>query len=106
MPAFAAGDFVDFIKKDNAAVLDALDGETRNHIHIDELLLLFLNQVIERFGNLHFSLLGPLSQKTGKDIFNVDIHFFDALIADDLERRKIPLLDFNLDHALVEFSVP
>src|SRR5438105_10931715 len=72
--AFATRDLVDFIEEDNSAVLDALDGETRNRIHVDKFLLFFLNQVVDRFSNLHFPLLRALSEKTGKDIFDVDIH--------------------------------
>src|SRR5207249_1179430 len=106
VPAFASGNFIDFVQEDNAAVLDALDSQAGHGIHIDELLLLFLNQVFQRFGDLHLSFLGALSQKTGKDIFDVDIHFLDTLIADDLECRKVALLDLDFDHALVEFAFP
>src|SRR5439155_27293063 len=89
VPAFASGNFIDFGQDANAAVLVELDSQAGHGIHIDELLLLFLDQVFQRFGDLHLSFLGALSQKTGKDIFDVDIHFLDTLIADDLECRLL-----------------
>ena len=102
---FAAGDLVDFIEKDDAAVLDALDGDARHLIHIDELLFFFLDQVIDRFGDLHLALLGPLAEESRKDIFDVDIHFLDALVADDLEGREVALLHFDFDRAIVELAI-
>src|SRR5215475_7201426 len=75
---FAAGNLVYFIEEDNSIVLDSLDREPRHLVHVDKLLLLFLDQVLDRFSNLHFALLRALAEETGKDIFDIDIHFFDA----------------------------
>src|SRR5262249_33828065 len=43
--AFATRDLIDLVEKDNSAVLDPLHGKSRHLIHIDEFLLLFLNQI-------------------------------------------------------------
>src|SRR5215510_12061716 len=57
----ASGDLVDFIEKDDSAVLDALDSETCDLIHVHEFLFFFLNQIINSLGNFHFPLLGSLA---------------------------------------------
>ena len=54
--AFAAGDLVDLVEEDDAAALHALDGDARHLVHVDQLLLFFLNQVIERLAHAHFAL--------------------------------------------------
>src|SRR5262245_64685151 len=70
---FAAGDLVDFIEEDNSVVLDALDREPRHLVHVDKLLLLFLDQLLDRFSNLHFALLRVLVADNGKDICDVSV---------------------------------
>src|SRR5206468_8409246 len=96
MAGFTSGNLIDFVEKNNSVVLDAFDGQPRDLIHIDELLFLFLDEIIERFNDLHFALLGALPEEAGQDIFDIDIHFLDALIADDFEGWEIPLLHFDL----------
>ena len=102
----AAGNLIDLVQEDDSTVLDAFNSQPRYLIHIDKLLLFFLNQVIDCLRNLHFSLLGSLAEKSREDIFDVDIHFFDALIGDDLEGWKVSFLHFNLDDPFVQLVIP
>ena len=51
VPAFAAGDLVDLVDEDDARFLHALDGGARDAVHVDQLLLLFLAQRVERLGH-------------------------------------------------------
>ena len=54
--AFAPGDLIDFVQEDDAAALHALERDARHLVHVDELLLFFLNQVFERLGDAHVAL--------------------------------------------------
>ncbi len=60
---FAAGDFVDLVQENNAAGFHALERHARDLLHIDELLLFFLHQVIERFGDAHACACGCAGRK-------------------------------------------
>ena len=42
--ALAAGDLVDLVEEDDAAALDAFQGHARDLVHVDELLLFFLDR--------------------------------------------------------------
>src|SRR5260370_10280934 len=98
--ALAPGDFVDLVKKDDAGLLHALHGHTRNLVHVDEFRLLFLDQILERLDELALQFLGALAEDVRQHFFDVDI--FDALVGDDLEGRHIVLTDFDLHLAIVE----
>ena len=56
---FASGDFVDFVDKDDAHLLGALDGDARDLVHVQQPVFFFLNQVFESVsdGHLAFFLL-------------------------------------------------
>ena len=55
--ALAAGDLVDLVEKDDAGLLDALDRGARDAVHVDQLLLFFRREVLERLGHLQLALL-------------------------------------------------
>src|SRR5205085_7362934 len=59
MPAFPPCNLVDLIEKYDPVRFDTLQRDSCYLIHVDELLLFFLHQVIERLGNPHTSFLGP-----------------------------------------------
>src|SRR5260370_211141 len=104
MAAFTAGDLVDFIEEDDAGVLDAINGDARDLLHVDQALLFFLDQVLERLVDLHLSLLGTLAEDVRQHILEIDVHLLNALVGDDFERRKIAFASFDLDGAVVEFA--
>ena len=52
----------------------------------------------------HFALLFLLAEHPGEDVFDVDVHFLDALIGNNFEGRRGALADFDIHHALVELS--
>ena len=85
---FAAGDLVDLVQEDDAARLHALQRDARHLVHVDELLLFFLHQVIERFGHAHFALARLLAEEAGQHVLEVDAHLFDAGVGGDFERRR------------------
>src|SRR5215472_11572736 len=105
MAAFAAGDLVDLVEADDARLLHALDRDARDLVHIDQPLLFFLDQILEGLADLHLLLLGALAEDVGQHVLNVDVHFLDALISDDLESRCRPLADIELHDTLVELAL-
>ena len=104
VPGFAAGDLVDFVDEENAHLLDAVDGDARDLVHIDQAIFFFLDHVIEGFGHRHFALFLLLAEHAGKHVFDVDVHFLHALIADDFKGGHGALAHFHFDHALVELA--
>src|SRR5258707_873497 len=83
---FAPRNFIDLIDKDDAHLLGALDRRARHLIHIEQLVLFFLNQVLEGVGHAHLALLFLLPKHTRKHVLDIYVHLLDALIGDDLER--------------------
>ena len=75
---FAAGDLVDFIEENDTARFDALQGGARDLIHVDQLLLFLLHQVIERLGHAHLALPRLLTEQIGQHVLEVDAHFLDT----------------------------
>src|SRR5690606_41154782 len=53
----AAGDLVDLVEEDDAALLTALDGELLHAVVVDELLRLLLLEDLERFGDQQLAAL-------------------------------------------------
>ena len=74
MAAFAAGDLVDFVEEDDAGILHAVDRGARDLIHVNQALLFFLDQVLERLVDLHLPLLGALAEDVGQHVLDVDVH--------------------------------
>src|SRR6516164_378294 len=98
VPSLTTGNLVDLVQKDNAGLLGVFYGNSRHLVHVDEAVLLFLDQVVHGLGHAHFALLGALVEESGQDILDVDAHLLDALGRDDLEGGKaaFPDVDFNL----------
>src|SRR5882762_5197582 len=51
VPGFAAGDLVDFIDENNPHLLGALDSHSGDLIHVEEFVLLFLDQILKGVGH-------------------------------------------------------
>ena len=103
--AFASGDLVDLVEKDNAGVFNALDGEAGDLIHIDEAVLFFGDEILEGLGDLHLALLGALAEEAGEHILEVDVHLFGALVGDDLEAGLVAVADVEFYGAVVELAL-
>ena len=101
-PDSAAGNFVDFVDEEDAHLLDAIDCDASDLVHIDQPVFLFLNEVVEGLGNGHLPFLLLLAEHAGKHVLHVDVHFLDALIRDDFEGGHRALAHFHLDEALIE----
>src|SRR5215218_7877236 len=67
MATFASGDFVYLIQEDNAVSFHPLECNPRDLIHVDQLLLFFLNQILKRLGHAHVSLLSARAEQSGDD---------------------------------------
>ena len=80
----------------------ALDRRARDAVHVDELLLFFLRQILERLGHLHAPLLRLALEQARQHVLQVDVDFLDRRAGDDLERRKRLLAHVDVDHARVE----
>ena len=101
---FAAGDFVDLVDEEDAHLLDAIDGDARDLVHVDEAIFFFLDEVIEGLGDRHLALLFLLAEHAGEHVLDVDVHFLDALIGDDFEGGHRALADLDFDEALIELA--
>src|SRR5215469_9305045 len=101
---FPARDLVDFVEEHDAARFHAVEREARHLFHVNELLLLFLNQVFERFGDPHAAFACALAEEAGQHLLDVHAHFFDARGGRDFKRGRA-VLDIDFHHALVEFAV-
>ncbi len=73
-------------------------------VHVDQALLLFLDEVLEGLADLHLPLLGALAEDVGQHVLDVDVHLLDALVGDDLEGGHRFLADVEFDDALVELA--
>src|ERR1700682_4577308 len=69
----AARNLVDLVDEDDAGLLDALHRRARDAVHVDELLLFFLGEVLERLGDLHPPLPGLPLKETRQHVLQVDI---------------------------------
>ena len=87
LATFAAGDFVDFVEEDDAAFFNAIDGRAGDLVHVDELLLFFLNEVFEGFEDAEFLALGTRAEEVGDHLLEVDVHVFEARHGGDFEAR-------------------
>ena len=105
MSGFAAGDLVDFIQKDDAARFHALKRGACHQLHVYQLLLFFLHQVIQRLGHPHFAPPGLGAEQVGQHIFQIDAHLFQAGVGGDLERRRA-VFDLQLHQALIQLAFP
>ena len=103
--AFAPRDLVDLVDEDDAALLDALDGDARHAVHVDQLALFFLHEELERLGHLHAALARAPLDDARQHVLDVDVDLLDRRAGDDLERRKRALAHLELDRSLIEPAV-
>jgi len=103
---FAAGDFVDFIEENYAALFDTIEGEPGDLLHIHQFLLFFLNDVVGGLGDRHPALPPLAFHHAGKKILHVELDFLEAGAFEKLERHRAHrmLADLQFDDALVEFA--
>src|ERR1035437_4374793 len=104
VPAFAPRVFVDFVEEDDAARSHALQRHAGHLVHVDELLLLLLHQVIERLGHAHFAAARLLAEEAGQHVLDVDAHLLDPGVAGDLERGGA-ILHLDLHQAFVQLAL-
>ena len=103
--ALAPRDLVDLVDEDDPGLLHALDRRARHGVHVDELLLFFLRQRLERVRHGELALPGAALKEPGQHVLDVDVDFLDRGTGDDLEGRKALLADVDLDLLLVEAAV-
>ena len=101
----AASDLVHFVEEDDAAALDAFQRHPRHLVHVDQLLLLFLDEVIDRLADPHLALAAAAAEQAGQHVADVDVHLLHAGAAGDLKDGPL-LLDVDLDQAVVELAGP
>src|SRR5205085_1404684 len=105
LAALASRDFVDLVDEDDAALLHALHRYARDAVHVDELALFFLHQVIERLWPLHAALARAPLNDPGQHVLDVDVDFFDRRSGDDFERRKRALAHVDVDRPVIETAI-
>src|SRR5215470_5004562 len=105
MSAFAAGDLVDLVQEYNAGIFHAINCRAGDLIHVDQALLFFLNQILKGLIDLHLPFLASLTEDVRQHVLDVDVHLFDALVGNDLERGETSLTNVQLYHALVELAL-
>ena len=67
-------------------MLDALDGQARHLVHIDQPPLFLVEKIIAGFMDLDFAFFGLAAQKAGEDFLELDADFLDAAVGKYLER--------------------
>src|SRR6516225_1047579 len=102
--ALSACNLVDLVQKDDSRVFHTVDRSTGHLIHVNQPLLLFLDQVFEGFVDFQLTLFGALPENVGQHVLNVDIHLLHTLVGDDFKRRKAALTDVDFYHAFVQFA--
>ena len=85
---FAAGDLVQLVQEDDARVLDALDGQAGDLVHVDQPPLLFVEQVLPGLVDFDFPLLGLSAHEAGHELLDLDADLLDARVGEDLEGRS------------------
>src|SRR5215212_3958111 len=104
MARLASRNLVDLVEKDDSRILNAFDRCTRNLVHVDETLFLFLHQVLHRLIDAHFASLRATLKQVAQHVFHVDANLFDALWTSELDHRKVFLSHFQLDEPIVELA--
>jgi hypothetical protein len=79
-----------------------LDGGTRHRLHVDQLLLFFLRQRVERFRHAQLAAFGAALEQPGQHVLDVDVDLLDRRPGNDLEGRKRLLAHLDLDLFLIE----
>ena len=102
MTGFASGDFVDLVDENDAHLFGALNRGARHLVHIQQLVLFFLNQIFESIGHAHLAFLFLLAKHAGEHVLDVDVHLLHALIGDDFKGRHGALAHLEINHALIE----
>ena len=104
VPAFAPGDLIDLVQEDDAAGLHSLQRHARHLVHVDELLLFFLHQVIGRFRHPHLAAARLAAEEIGEHVLQIDAHLFDARVGGDFEVGAA-VFHFQFHDALVELAL-
>ena len=100
----ASGDLVHFVEEHDPGLLGSIDGRARDLLHVEKLLFLLLGEHLQSLEDRHLASLPLSAEDPGKHFLDVDVHFLDALVGDDLDRID-PALDLDLDHPVVEVAV-
>src|SRR5437764_808684 len=99
-----AGDLVELVEEDDAALFDALDGLACDVLLVNEFVRFLLNDHLAPFAGAPLFSLWFAAEPSLHHVLDVDTHFLAALRREDLEGRIALLLDVELDFALFEFS--
>ncbi len=99
----ATGDLVDLVEKDDSVRLGPLDRDARDLVHVDQLVLLLLDEVLEGLLDRKAAHSRLAAEQVREDVLQVDVHLLDALRREDLEvARRASLCHLDLDDARVE----
>src|SRR4029453_12177581 len=104
--SLASRDLVDLVDEDDSALFDALDRDSPDAVHVDELALFLLDEIVERLGHLHAPLPRPTLNDAGEHVLDVDVDLFNRRSRDELERRKSALAHLEIDRSQIEPPVP
>ena len=99
---FPSGDLVQLVQENDAGLFRTLHGRPCHLVHVQQLLFLFLDQIVNGLGHAHLALFGLGAEKAGQDILDVDVHILDAGVADDFKSREAPFAHVDLHRAVVE----
>jgi hypothetical protein len=102
---FPARDLVDLVDEDDPRLLHAVDRGAGDALHVDQLLLFFLRQRVERVGNAQPPLLHASLEEAREHVLHVDVDLLDRGARDDLEGREALLADVDFDVLVIEAAV-
>ena len=100
----SAGDLVDLVEKNDAALLHAFDRLARDVLLIDELVGLLLNDDLPSVADAHHLPLRFSAEQPREHVLDVDSHLFHALCREDLERRVVLFFHVDFDLPFFELS--
>src|SRR6185295_3619280 len=105
LAAFASGDLVDLVQENDSRGFDSFDRKPRDLIHINQLLLLFLDQIFHRLVDAHLSGLRAPTEHVREHVAQVYVHLFDTLRRVDFEvSGRGSFLNFQFDYSRVQAS--
>jgi hypothetical protein len=104
VPSLAPRDLVDLIQKNDSARFHPFQRDPSHLLHVDQLVLFFLDQILERLVHAHRALLRTASEHSRNHLADVQPHFFQIHVARYFKGGSA-VLDFEFDRAFVELSL-
>ena len=101
-----ACDFIDFIQKDDAGLLDPFDGVARHLVHVNQFLRFLLRKIFQGVGNFHDAVFLLAGHQPAKHVAQMIFQFFHASDVGDNPDREPAFLDFDFHGPVIQPAFP